>query len=469
MLVYLEIVAFLLFVNFMPALAREILGKRFTYPLDRGIIWFDNRFIFGPHKTIRGVLASLLGGSFFFVIWPFDLITTITASVLVSTGDLLTSFLKRRFRYKTGKVVPIADQFLEGLLPVAFLASRPGIDHFYALLALLLFIPISYAGSLIWNYLIYKTSPTNSPRIIRATTRLREWRACHQPLARWQTVLNFEHFFFYKIIIGLFFKITGIYDHGVRNALNIEVEEYNFTMKNLPAEFDGLRVMFMTDLHIDGLPELLPVILEKITDIEVDICILGGDYRMAVYGTIQPALRALSKIVRQVHSEEGVFGILGNHDCIEMIPDLEETGIYMLVNDAWAIERHGQRIWLAGIDDPHFYKTHNLTMTFEKINQGEFCIFLSHSPEVYKEIGPYQPDLFLCGHTHGGQICLPGQYPLFTNCRAPRNVTTGKWKYNSITGFTSRGVGSSGVPVRFNCPPEIAILTLYSDFHGDNN
>ncbi len=110
--------------------------------------------------------------------------------------------------------------------------------------------------------------------------------------------------------------------------------------------------MYLSDLHIDGTPGLLQVILDKIKDIEVDICIFGGDYRMAIYGSIQPTLRSLQQIVRQVQASEGIFGILGNHDCIEMIPDLEEIGITVLVNDAWSIERQGQRIWLAGIDDP---------------------------------------------------------------------------------------------------------------------
>ncbi len=460
MLIYLEITAFLLFVNFMPPLAKEISGQRLASPLDFGLPWFDRRPLFGTHKSIRGVLAGLCGGSLFALIWPWGLPVTISATALVLLGDLATSFLKRRLGYPEGKVVPILDQFLEGALPLYFLSRQPGVDPLPMALALVVFMPINYLGAWVWKYLIYQTAPANSPRIIRTTTRLREWRACHQPLARWQTLFNFEHFFFYRVVLNLFFRITGTYRAGLRNALNIVVREYDFVLDNLPPAFDGFRILYLSDLHIDGNPDLLQAVLDRTKEVEVDICVFGGDYRMAVYGAIQPALRSLRQIVKQVRAAEGIFGILGNHDCIEMLPDLEEAGIVMLVNDAWPVERQGQRLWLAGIDDPHFYRTHDLAMTFAKINKGEFSIFLSHSPEAYQEAAAYQPDLYLCGHTHGGQICLPGEFALFTNCRAPRALCHGPWQYEGMPGFTGRGVGASGVPLRFNCPGEIVVLTL---------
>jgi hypothetical protein len=465
MLLYLEITVFLFWVNFLPPLTKEIFGQRFIMPLDFGLICYDQRPLFGKHKTFRGILSGVLGGALFSLVWPFGLIVTIIAAALVLFGDLATSFLKRRLGYLEGKIVPGLDQFFEGTLPLFFLWCQPGIDTLPIILVFIIFVPINYLGSLTWNYLIYRCAPANSPRIIRSTTRLKEWRACHQPLARWQTLFNFDHFLFYRVVIDLFFRLTGTYQIGLHNALNIKVEKYCFSLDNLPPAFDGYRVLYLSDLHIDGTPDLLPAILDKIKHVQVDICIFGGDYRMAVYGSIQPSLRALRKIVTQVQAAEGIFGILGNHDCIEMIPDLEEAGILMLVNDALAVERDGQRLWLAGIDDPHFYKTQDLPMTFSKIQKNECSIFLSHSPEAYKEAAAYNPALYLCGHTHGGQICLPGQFALFTNCRAPRSLCCGPWQYKGMPGFTSRGVGASGVPLRFNCPGEIALLTLKSRMH----
>jgi predicted MPP superfamily phosphohydrolase len=158
---------------------------------------------------------------------------------------------------------------------------------------------------------------------------------------------------------------------------------------------------------------------------------------------------------------EGVFGVLGNHDCIEMIPDLEDAGVCMLVNDAYAIKRNRETIWLVGVDDPHYYKAHDFKASFKGIPKGAFSIFAAHSPEVYREAAQQLVRLYLCGHTHGGQIRLPFYNgPIITHSRAPRKIASGLWKYNGMYGYTTAGVGTSGVPLRFNCPGEVVLFTL---------
>jgi hypothetical protein len=147
-----------------------------------------------------------------------------------------------------------------------------------------------------------------------------------------------------------------------------------------------------------------------------------------------------------------------------MVPDLEEAGIVMLVNESWEIREGTDKIWLVGVDDPHYYKTHDLQRAFRSVPENDFTILLAHSPEVYKKAVTYHADLYLCGHTHGGQICLSPLNPLLTNSRAPRFTALGCWNYKDMTGYTSRGAGASGVPLRFNCPGEITIITLRSGF-----
>lgn len=132
----------------------------------------------------------------------------------------------------------------------------------------------------------------------------------------------------------------------------------------------------------------------------------------------------------------------------------------MLVNDSQVIERDGDKIWIIGIDDPHYYRVHDLDMAFRSVPADGFKIFLAHSPEAYFEAAPFHPQLYLCGHTHGGQICLPGKGPLYTNSRAPRFTAAGSWEYQGMKGYTSRGVGASGVPIRYNCSGEITLITL---------
>ena len=97
---------------------------------------------------------------------------------------------------------------------------------------------------------------------------------------------------------------------------------------------------------------------------------------------------------------------------------------------------------------------------FRDVPAQAFTIFLAHSPEAYQQAAQCQAQLYLCGHTHGGQICLPERGPILTNSRAPRFTASGSWQYRNMQGYTSRGAGPSGIPLRFNCPGEIALITL---------
>jgi hypothetical protein len=151
---------------------------------------------------------------------------------------------------------------------------------------------------------------------------------------------------------------------------------------------------------------------------------------------------------------------LGNHDTIRMVPALEEIGIRMLLNESEAIERGGQHIHLVGIDDAHYYRVDNIEKAASNVPAAEFSILLSHTPEIYRQAAHAGFQLMLSGHTHGGQICLPGAIPIILDSVLPRRMGAGAWTYRGMVGYTSVGVGSSILPVRLNCPPEITLHRL---------
>ncbi|MGD9540846.1 MAG: metallophosphoesterase, partial [Methylocystis sp.] len=144
-------------------------------------------------------------------------------------------------------------------------------------------------------------------------------------------------------------------------------------------------------------------------------------------------------------------------DSIRMVPDLERMGVAMLLNERVVLKRGGDEIYIAGIDDAHFYRVDNIEKAAEGIPDEAFSILLSHTPEIYRQAAHAGFDFLLSGHTHGGQICLPGGIPITLDSNLPRTLGAGAWKYRNMAGYTSVGAGSCIVPVRFNCPPEITL------------
>ncbi len=459
-MVVVELVLFLVWVNFLPFVANLGMGGRYNYPVDCNLAWGDGRRLLGNHKTWRGLAASVLGGTAVAPLVGLSWGAAASAAALAMVGDLATSFIKRRLSRPSGHPLFGLDQTLEGALPLLVLVPAVGLDPWQGLVVLVVFIPLSHAGSRYWHFVLYRPPLEHYPRIIRATTRLREWRACHAPLARWQTWFNFENYVYYRVVMARLFKALGWYERGVQNVLAVQVQHYTLWFSDLPQEFEGYRILLLVDLHLDGLEPLTDTLIERVREQEVDLCLIGGDIRMEMYGPMAPSLRRLKQLLEHVRSREGIYGVLGNHDCIEMLPDFEEAGITMLVNESLELRRRDASLWLVGIDDPHYYKCHDLELAFRDTPPQAFKIFLAHSPEVYREAADHGAQLYLCGHTHGGQICLPKIGPLFTHSSAPRYTARGHWTYGAMTGYTSSGVGASGIPLRFNCPGEVPLITL---------
>lgn len=260
--------------------------------------------------------------------------------------------------------------------------------------------------------------------------------------------------------IEYFFRFTGLYGRGYRNALNIQVFENDLQIQNLPEALQGFKILQLSDLHIDVDPQLSPRIVQALQGLEYDLAVITGDFRCRTITDYYPAIEATRPIIEALKAP--TYAILGNHDPLALVPILESFGVKFLINEWVEIKHKNISFALAGIDDPHFYQTGDLKILKAKIPENLMTILLSHSPEMAEEAAILSYDSLLAGHTHGGQICLPNGYPLSTNLKDKSNrfLVSGKWEVLHMQGYTSRGTGCCGAPLRFNCPAEITLHTL---------
>jgi predicted MPP superfamily phosphohydrolase len=269
---------------------------------------------------------------------------------------------------------------------------------------------------------------------------------------------HLENWYLAHAVIRASLGLVGLHGRGRRNALRIRTVQNDITLAGLPAAFDGFTLLHLSDLHLDMSADFVHALIERVRGVDYDLCVLTGDYRYRTRGPYQPALDGLAQL--RPHLKGKVYAVLGNHDTIRMVPGMEDLGIRVLLNESVRIERHGAAIHLAGIDDAHYYRVDNLHKAAHDIPHEEISILLSHTPEPYRNAAHADFRVMLCGHTHGGQICLPGGFPLITDCDCPRAFARGPWRYHELVGYTSVGAGSSIVDVRLNCPPEITLHRL---------
>ena len=267
-----------------------------------------------------------------------------------------------------------------------------------------------------------------------------------------------ENWYAAHALIAAVLRATGLYRVGYRNTLNFQVRRNRVVVDRLPAAFDGFTLLHMTDLHADINPPAMAALARCIAGLDYDVCVLTGDYRAQTYGSIDPAIAAMSDLLEHVRAP--VYAVLGNHDTVRMLPAFEQMGVRMLLNESAVLARGGARIHLVGIDDAHYYRVDSIAEACGGLPPDATTVLLSHTPEIYRQAAHAGFDLMLCGHTHGGQICLPGGIPVTLDASCPRQLGAGAWRHGEMQGYTSVGAGTCIVPVRLNCPPEVVLHHL---------
>jgi predicted MPP superfamily phosphohydrolase len=266
--------------------------------------------------------------------------------------------------------------------------------------------------------------------------------------------------------VGSLFAAGGLLAKVGQIELNDEtntpvVERVEIPIKNLKPALEGFTIVQLSDIHLQPFtrPDLVRKAVEMSNGLQPDLVVLTGDY----VWRDQEAAFELAPILAGLNARHGVYSVLGNHD---LWLDVEatkrafaEAGLPMLINQGVEIVQGDGSLYLAGMDDGWSGQP-DLRMSLEKAPANTPVILLLHEPDLVDEtsLDP-RIALQLSGHTHGGQVLIPGKPPIFTPTLG-KIYSQGLFRVNETWLYTNRGLGVISVPLRFNCPPEVTHLTL---------
>lgn len=244
---------------------------------------------------------------------------------------------------------------------------------------------------------------------------------------------------------------------------SIFVRECEVGLPHLPEDLDELRILHVSDLHLGAhWHDAYDHILQTANGLAADLVVCTGDI-VDDRRTHRPAMPIVKRLLPAFKSRFGFFTILGNHDSLAMGPELTEMGLHVLSG-----KRHHLNIGAAGLEligVPGIYRKHlphDFAARFAPPSRGTPRVILAHFPDHFPLLRSLLPDLYLCGHTHGGQVCLPGGFPIMRHDLSPRRLCKGHHRRDNVHYIVNQGLGFSGLQLRLFCPPEIILITLKS-------
>jgi uncharacterized protein len=251
----------------------------------------------------------------------------------------------------------------------------------------------------------------------------------------------------------------------------ISIERRTIHIRRLPEAFRGFRIVQISDFHYEEFTEpfFLREIVRRVNSLKPDAVVLNGDFvtvglfpRSHTIRSAAPCAEILGGIECPIK-----YAVLGNHDTDfaepEVVNALAMNRLPLLSNSFQPLERAGQRLWVAGTGDACKRKM-DLAKAVPpaSVTNGEPVILIVHEPDVLPDVARYKVDLMLSGHTHGGQVRIPF-LPLIHLPPLGKKYVDGLFRLGDTQLYVNRGIGTVGVPMRFNCPPEITEITLEAD------
>jgi predicted MPP superfamily phosphohydrolase len=250
----------------------------------------------------------------------------------------------------------------------------------------------------------------------------------------------------------------------------ISVRRLTITLPRLPETFRGLKIAQVSDFHYAEYtePYFIRQVIERVNLLKPDVVVSTGDYITNGFWSQKDTLRFADECAEILGNLECPirFAVLGNHDYAvklyqrRVIDSLEAHSIPVLDNRSLPLERDGSRLWFSGTGDALCNGVDlDRAIPAASIQDGEPVILLVHEPDILPEVARRNVDLMLSGHTHGGQVRIPFLPPMFLPVLG-RIYVEGLYRLGSTQLYVNRGVGTVNLPFRFNCPPEITLITL---------
>ncbi len=259
------------------------------------------------------------------------------------------------------------------------------------------------------------------------------------------------------VLAGAVGAVGGTAAYGVgyeRHHLGATVAA--LPVAGLPPALTGVRIALLTDIHHSALvgADDIRAAVDLALALKPDLIVLGGDY---VTFSDRSYMGPVAELLSPLRAPHGVYAILGNHDDDKYMPAaLARHNVEVLKDDRTRIELRGEALELAGIR----FWTRSADAIDDVVGDAkDTVLLLAHDPRRLTEAAMLKVPAVLSGHTHGGQVVLPGVGAL-AKARFPILEGLGRKADTSI--FVSRGIGTVYVPVRINCPPEVALVTLKS-------
>jgi predicted MPP superfamily phosphohydrolase len=242
---------------------------------------------------------------------------------------------------------------------------------------------------------------------------------------------------------------------------DIEITRLEIRLPDLPPAFDGYRILHVSDLHAGSRMSLAPTEekLARASGLSRDLVVFTGDLA-ARSACIASAAEALAN----VEAPDGTIAVLGNHDHWigedRVARALSERGITVLGNSNLRLTRDGDALWIVGVKDCSYIRRDDFPRALEGVPEDASPVVITHSPDLIYQPESSRAAVVLAGHTHGGQLVFPWIGPLYVPTRLGRRRMSGLLEVDGRRLFINRGLGEVTLPMRLNCPPELALLTL---------